>query len=353
MIHGLRFLRMGLAAVVFVAALEASARLDDWIVYGAPPLGVYSDANLYENDGLGKHGKPFGGYRKWQLNEFGYRGPRVEPDRVHIACFGASETFGLYESEGHEYPRQLERELNARVGRTVYQVVNVAYPGQMIPTATLRVPQVVARLHPKLALIYATPSFYVDMPPKGSGRLVRADAVPAFEWRMQGRLENLAKSVLPEGVQTRMREWQIRRSIGSTAAMDRLPEGTIDRFREDLNELVTALRENDAQPVIVTHATIFGAAPSHPNRELLVAWRKFHPALKEEGLLDAEQRVNQAMGDVARRQHVPLIDIASEIPPGSEYFADHEHFNDAGAALMAKLLADGLEPVLHPDVTAR
>ncbi|MBZ5647070.1 MAG: hypothetical protein LAN37_07585 [Acidobacteriia bacterium] len=346
MMKAAKLLRVALGAVIFVLVLELCARLDDHVTFGAPVSGVYSDENLYENDRLGKRGKPNARYRKWQLNEFGYRGPRVEKDRVHIVCFGASETFGLYESEDHEFPRQLERELNARAGRPAFQVVNVAYPGLTLPTATLRVPEIVERIQPRVALIYTTPSFYIDMPPKQSQRVVKVLPPPSFEWRLGERVRNVAKAVLPDAVQTWLRQWQIEHSLGARAAIERLPDGDVKRFGDDLSELLSTLRAHGVEPVVVTHATAFGDDRT-PDRDLLISWRKFHPKLKEEGFLDMERRMNQAMRDAAAAQDVAVIDIAREIPPDRKYFADFEHFTDAGAALMAERLAEGLGPALH------
>ena len=338
-------LRMIIALILFVIALELCARLDDYVMFRASILGVYSSENLYENDQLGKRGKPFARYRKWQLNELGYRGPHLNNDCVHLVTFGASETFGLYESDDKDYPRQLERELNNRAGKPLYQVMNVAYPGQTLPTATLRVPEIVAKVHPQIALIYASPAFYIDAP-ENSHTFARAVNQPVFEFRITDRLHNLAKSVLPEAVQTKLRTWEIQRSIGHRPAIDRLPEEAISRFRDDLTKMITTLHASGVRPVVITHATIFGVVPKNPDHAMLTAWRKFYPQLKEDGFLDLEERTNEAMREVARQQQVTLVDIAREVPPGATYFADFVHFTDVGAAVMAKRLADGIEPLL-------
>jgi lysophospholipase L1-like esterase len=338
-------LRLLLSIAVFLVVLELCARLDDYISYGAPFLGTYSDANLYENDQLGKHGKPFARYRSWQLNEFGYRGPRFDKDRIHIVIFGASETFGLYESNDNEYPRQLERELNTCPQNLIFQVINVAYPGQTLPTATQRIPEIVARIHPRIALIYPSPTFYIDFP-RRPGAPLQAEKPSVFEFRLSGRLQNVIKSLLPESAQTRIRMWLIRRSLGPKPAMDRLPQEPLDRFAEDLVAMVMTLRVNGVEPALVTHATIFGPVQHSPDLAMLVAWRKFYPMLKEDGFLDLELRANQTIRDVAVQQHVTLVDIAGEIPGDRKYFADFVHFTDAGAALMAKGLATGIAPLL-------
>jgi lysophospholipase L1-like esterase len=343
----IHILRTAFAAVLFVFVVEFCARLDDYVTFHAPLLGVYSSDNLYDYDQLGKRGKPFASYRKWQLNEFGYRGPHFDKDRLHVVTFGASETFGLYESENSEYPRQLEHELNKRSGKTLYQVVNVAYPGQTLSTATLRVAEIVSRIHPRVALIYASPAFYIYPPSTQSGEPARLEGPSASKFRISDRLRDIAKTILPESLQTSIRTWEIRRSTDSDPAIDRLPEESINRFREDLTEMVSTLRANGVQPVVITHATVFGAVPRNPDHAMLVAWRKFYPKLKEEGFLDLEQRMNQATREIAVQQHLTLVDMGKEIPPGHEYFADFVHFTDAGAALMAKHIAGTIEPLLR------
>lgn len=342
-----RAIRVVLGLILLVVFLEFCARLYDYIAFRAPILGVYRSENLYENDQLGRRGKPFARYRKWQLNDFGYRGPQFEKDRLHVVTFGSSETFGLYESDGSEYPRQLERELNERAGKPLYQVVNVAYPGETLSAATLRVPEIVGRIHPQIALIYPSPEYYIDITPKRSGEPAQPEKPSAFEFRIGDPLRDIAKASLPKSLQTDLRMWEIRRSIGSDAAMDRVSEEAVDRFREDLTELASTLHANGVRPIVITHATIFGAVPRNPDRAMLIALRKFYPKLKEEGFLDLEQRINQAMREIAMQQYLTLVDMAREIPPGSEYFGDFVHFTDAGAAFMGKHLADTVEPLLR------
>jgi lysophospholipase L1-like esterase len=68
--------------------------------------------------------------------------------------------------------------------------------------------------------------------------------------------------------------------------------------------------------------------------------------LEEDGFLDMERRMNAAIREVAAQEHVPLIDVARDMPRGRTYFADYSHFTSAGAAIMAAHLADGLRPLI-------
>jgi len=69
--------------------------------------------------------------------------------------------------------------------------------------------------------------------------------------------------------------------------------------------------------------------------------------LKEDGFLDMEWRMNDAIRRLAAEQHLALIDAARAISPGKQDFADFSHFTTDGAHSMAIYLANELEPVLR------
>lgn len=343
-------LRCILNFLVIISVLEICARVDDLLSYGAPFWGTYNDQSLYTIDKVGKWGKPGARYERWQLNSLGYRGPELRRGAVRIVCFGASETFGLYEKPDKEYPRQLEEDLNKLVGGDIFQVVNTAYPGETLRTAILRVPQVVSQVHPSYALLYPSFANYISIAPRSEqtsdNSVTLTDRV--FELRIANRIRNLLKSALPEAIQTWLRQREIERDSANISIIEKLPKENVERFREDLTTLIGTLRDHQVDPVLITHATIFGATLSPRDRDLLTAWRKFYPMLKEDGFIDMEQRMNRVMRETAAREKVPLIDAANEIPHSSEYFADFSHFTSAGAGAMAATLAAGLKPVVLP-----
>ncbi len=345
--------RLLVALAIFGLGVEFWARVDDYITYRAPMLGVYNSEGLYTRDSLGRIGKPNARYRKWRLNDLGFRGPEIVPGRVNIICFGASETFGLYESDGREYPRQLEEKLNSRVGKDEFQVINAAYPGESAYTANTRAAQIVAAVHPRVALVYPTPADYIWLPYVDASMKPPASSAPApsphFELRVGERVKTLLKSVIPWSIQTRLRAREIESSAAEFQVMDTLPTENVRRFRDDVATLVKTLRSLGVVPVIVTHASAFSPTPSAADRSMLIAWRKFYPMLKEDGFLDMERRMNAARREIAAEEHVPLIDVAAAIPPTPDVFADFVHFTNRGADIMAQKLADGLLPLLEPE----
>jgi hypothetical protein len=352
--------RWCLGLVIFVIVLEVCARVDDVVTYGAPFLGTYNDEILLQRDSIGKWGKPGARYAKWQLNSLGYRGPELHAGSIRIITMGASETFGLYEAPGEEYPRQLERDLNLWAGRDVFQVVNVAFAGETLPTSILRVPQIAAQIHPSYALIYPDLSSYIWMSLKEQSNTSRSVAHDAsrtgisFDSRLSARVENLLKQTLPVAIQDQLWKISMRREITSRhyVILDLLPEDRFERFRQDLQSLIAALREHEVEPVLVTHATIFSKPLTESDKLSLTHWRKIYPMLKEEGFLDMEQRMNDVIRQTAADEHFPLIDAEEEMPHGPKFFADFVHFTTYGAGVMASILANGLQPILNAQLQA-
>jgi lysophospholipase L1-like esterase len=347
--------RWCLGLVVLVIVLEICARVDDLVTYGAPFFGSYNDEILLQRDNIGKWGKPGARYAKWQLNSLGYRGPELRTGSVRIITMGASETFGLYEAPGEEYPRQLERDLNSAAGKDLFQVVNVAFAGETLPTAILRVPQIVTQIHPSYALIYPDLSSYIWMSVSADKSTANRSSATdvnrtgiSFESRLSGRVENLLKQTLPAAVQNELRKISMQREIAFRhyVVLDRLPEDRVERFRQDLQTLIAVLRDHGVQPVLVTHATIFSDPLTNSDRVYLTHWRKIYPMLEEEGFLDMERRMNDVIRQTAANEHVPLIDADKEMPRGPKYFVDFVHFTTYGAGVMASILANGMQPLL-------
>jgi lysophospholipase L1-like esterase len=341
-----------LSALVALAALELCTRFDDLVSFGAPIWQSYSAENLFQYDSLGKRGRPNSSYKKWRLNSLGFRGPEVQKDRFRIICLGESETFGLYEQPGNEYPAQLERDLNRWAGRDVFQVIDAAIPGQTLVSTAQRVPEIIAQTKPQIAMIYPAPSYYIWLPKMRSGeQLGVVGKRSGFELRIADNFWNLLKEALaklPRRVRIASYEIQINRQVAAlnSPVMDRVPQENVDLFKRDLLGLVQALRASGVQPLLVTHATYFGDNYKTPDRLTLAEWRKIYPMLKETGFLDMENRMSAVMRDLATEQHIPLIDIAKEMPAGPKYFADMVHFTDEGASVMAAKLAEGLEPAI-------
>jgi lysophospholipase L1-like esterase len=331
--------------------LECCARLDDWIVYGAPPFGLYDHSLLEAFDQLGQHGRPYGGYLKWHLNSLGFRGPELDASAIRILCVGSSETFGQYESEGHEWPREVERLLNQRApAGSRYQLVNSGFSGETFPTSLLRLPSRLRIVRPKIVLLYPSLAHYLSLPaaPYSGPPPVQ----PSFRWRMQARIENTLKTGMPVRLQTWLRQRDISRAQASTPQWDDMPLEYRNAFGQDLRKSVELIRNAGAEPVLITHANRFHDRVEPSERFMLISWQRFYPMLRADAFLRMEASMNEVMRQVAQQQRVLLVDAAQAMPRGPAYFGDFVHFTDKGSAIFSQIVAAKLAPTLRAEAPA-
>jgi lysophospholipase L1-like esterase len=385
-------LRIVFCVVVFLATLEALTRLDDHLQYGAPFWGVYDFSLITMRDQYGIIGRPNGRYTRWKVNNWGFRGPAPRSDTIRIVTLGASETFGIAEDDNREYPRQLEERLNQALGTRSVEVINLGMPGSQLYQTVHRLPQIMDQYHPDFVTLYSNPLVYlylirptqiaaavVGPPPtlwlRLRGKMVREihPWVPSRwlalsqniwrkirypdlrQFRIEGRIEELTARSVPAPVLI----WWRRREIDALVRdnrlrpVSRIPDETVGMFRSDLVTLVEFFQTRGVPVLLATHAQRFGDRVSPGEEGWLVYWRSFYPELQEDGFLDLERRMNQAVRDVAREHGAVLVDAAPQVPPGPRYFVDFVHFTNEGADRMAALFAEKLTPLIKPHLKSR
>src|SRR5579862_3997167 len=125
--------------MVFLAAGEIAARLDDWMRWGFSPFSAVPDGQhaLIYLDGPLKRGRPRGKFKQFTLNSYGFRGPEIEKEppsgKQRVMFLGASETFGEFQSNGKDYPGQISAML-ASSKDDRFEIVNGALLGLSCPT---------------------------------------------------------------------------------------------------------------------------------------------------------------------------------------------------------------------------
>jgi hypothetical protein len=333
-------IRLLAALVLFLSAWEVCARVDDAWTEGAPFFGPYDLSVLMTTDEFGIAGRPNARFSKWRMNELGFRGEDVRWDRERIVCVGASETFGMYEPYGMEFPRQLERELNRRAGSERYQVINAGLPGQSLSSFNRRAAAVIRRVRPTAVVLYPSLAIYIDPPPENFVPPA-PPRTPMFRLRIAGKLSSALGDHAPESVQTAARRVAIRAQVRHRAVMDRIPESNVLRFRRDLSRFLDLLAADQVRAVLVTHATRFGASITPADKPMLIAWRALYPTLEEGGFLDMENRLNDAVRSEAAHRGLTLVDAARQLH-GAENFVEFVHFTPRGAGALAHAIADGL-----------
>jgi len=346
-------------ATLFVFSLEIACRIEDWVQFRTPIVArERSQQDLLIRDSLGMHGRPGGRFQKWILNSLGMRGPEVAvakpADVIRVVTTGASETFGLYESPGKEYPRQLEDTLAARFARIGAncpplhaEVLNAAMPGMSLPTVEQDIRLRVAPLKPDFVVIYATPPQYLyDSPPAAAlpDRSSRTASLPAWYAlvpRFADRLRNQFKQILPGWIQDKLRQREIKRMLATHPAgwrFDRAPVDRLAAFQADLSRSVATIRSIGATPVLMTHANRFVGADVADEKSLHL-WEKFYPRAAGRTIVQFDSLARLATIAVAQQSDALIVDLAPALSAThAAAFADYAHFNDVGAAMTAGAL---------------
>ena len=335
-------------ALVIGFSAEVTARTEDFIRRGVPLLSTPDRTrDLVLHDALGIRGRPNGRYGRWQLNSAGFRGPEIARRPVaqchRVMVLGASESFGLYESEGHDYPNQLADRLR---GPTCYEVVNASLFGLTLPGITRLWESWAKEFGARTVVIYPTPAFYLnDRAPAAPGPPPPASSGPPW-WtpRLLGRAVDLFE--YPQFVHRRL---MARQAVALEAEHDRawffesVPQDRVTLFEKDLDALVSSVLAAGAAPVLITHAIGFQRPPAASQLDALETWRLLMGKPRAHVLLEFEDATRQATIRVAARNGITVIDAAGFMNGHDEWFAsDLLHFNDEGAAILAATLASRL-----------
>ncbi len=354
---------IGLAAV-FACVLELACRTEDWVMYRMPFQSRYASLNdLVIRDADGMHGRPSSSFEKWTMNSLGTRGPETTvipaPGTVRVITVGASETFGLRESPGREYPRQLEDSIVARVARgecgagntPKFEVLNAAWAGMGIPTIDQDIRNRLKRLHPDFIFAYPSPAQYLDdevpfaAEPDSAAHIVPPPASNALHLRSVDRGREQLKLLAPEWIKTLIRRSKRADEVRSHPRdwqFTSVPSDRVAAFDLDLRRLIGTIRRIGAEPVLATHGNLYMDRTAR-DAYALVAWEKFYPRATGATIIAFDSVARVTMFRVAADSHVVVVDAAKRLAAApASAFADFVHFTDIGSSHMADVASAGV-----------
>jgi len=339
-----------LLGLLFVATLEVCTRVEAWWRWGAPFWGPYSSEGLQVTDELGTHNRPGARFEKWRINSVGFRGPELSVAKkdgvIRVGVAGASEMFGLYESPDKDVTAQLRLQLDrAAPGR--FEVVNLASAGMSPPRIRELFERWADRFAFDVVVIYPTPAFYLDDdPPRRSvAPSPRPVAPPGLSLRLRDKVWRALRELLPAQLQAWMKRAQIdrvRRAHAPDWVWNAAPPDRVARFDSDLRELVESIERSGARAILATHATRFTSPLRAADDAYMVGWIRFYPRASAEGLLDMEQKTNDALRRIAHDRGLAVVDVQQAVGKDPRHYADFSHFTDEGAALAAEALAGAI-----------
>jgi hypothetical protein len=339
--------------VVFIFVLEASARIDDAVRWGAPVFGRYAHELIQVQDSAGVRNRPGFRFEKWAINSSGFRGPdiaRTPPaGRLRLGVLGASETFGLFEQEGMEFPAQLGAKLEALYPGD-FEVVNFGVAAMSMRAALHYYTSAVSAYEPHIVLFYPTPSFYlITQTPMAADIGAGPSEASVSLLRIKAKTRRLVKEFVPLEIQLAANNairHRARSRHGAEWVWTDVPRDRLDLFEKDLDDLVRTIQGTGTDVVLLTHVNRFvGGAVTREDRFHLSAVAKLFPRASDEVLVAIDSASNHRVRRVAAERGAAIIDLEVLLPSGPRYFADYSHFTDEGARLVADRLAHAIPAI--------
>lgn len=336
--------------VCFLGTIELACRIEQWFLYDAPLLGMYTyDTALFTTDEYGIRGKPNGGYEKWRLNSHGFRGPELsiekQDGKLRIVCLGASETFGLYEGRDKEWPRQLERKLKTQGIEA--EVINAAIAGMSLSQRTIHLQKRLLQLRPDVIVMMLEYGSYAGLTPERlraqrSMRAVLPDHQGIIERiksiRAPVKLKEVAIPMLSPLVQAWLAKWEKavklemrKKDIGERfRSFQHIMPFEVEVFRQDLDDLYHVTQSAGSRLVLLSPAMWM---TEENLSSMYLSW----PYIDESWWHEARVRMGEEAREFARTEHIQYLDLNQAIK-GQEagWMVDMLHFNDGGAWQVAQ-----------------
>lgn len=359
-----KILRYLAAIALFCIFMELTARFDDWLKYDAPFWGTYSSLRLRSWDDEGTRiNIPGGDFEKWKNNSFGFRGPEIsvekKPGVTRIVCLGASESYGLYESPGMEWPAQLRKNLDS----AKYEVINVASVGLPMVQYVDYLRKYVLKFSPDAAILYIEPVSYVAARERAINNPESVIKNPKQQQaaRQQGirgklntwfrtipKLQRAIKQFLPKSIMAEYNRRTAEKMVKSAERiylkgmkpLDDVPQEIIEEYKTELKKIITLLQAHNCQPILCTYPSLIDGGMTEENMTKLLEARRFVVELSLDGMANSARRLNDANRVVAEEEDVSLIELENAVPRTSTYFADNVHYTDAGAEIVAQKVAE-------------
>lgn len=343
---------IGFAATVLVS-LELTVRFDDWSQFDVPllarPIGL---DDLAVRDSLGLHARPSTQFRQFRINSLGFRGAEVDLKSKRgtlVVASGASETFGLYEKNGGEWPRQMEDSLRA-CGADV-TVLNAAFAGMSLPTVEQDFMLRLKSMNPAVVVYYPTPMQYLStLPLRATPPSTEPPRdLPVLRSRALPRFRDALKRAVPDPVLNALRGLLLQRSRGAsgTVPAQQVEGFRVAAFESDLRRLIGIYRAAGVTPVLVIHRNRFAEMQSQEARMWLRAWERFYPRYTGEAIVRFDSAAALRVLAVGTDSAVTVVDPLDGLRSiGSAAFSDYSHLTSNGAAIVGGLAARALRGAL-------
>lgn len=355
---------------LFLVTIEICSRIDDKIKYSAPFLSNYSHNMLTSRDSDGvRYNVPNARFEKWKNNSIGFRGNEIQLNKkegvIRVACMGTSESYGLYENEGNEWPEKLNQHLNSYKN---IEVINTSVVGLRLRMLKQYLQNYVFRVNPDIIIIFINPysvargferkhKIQANKNNLDSNRTSKS--LPTIEKKITlstvvsnarclPKIKQSIKKIVPTKL---LRKYQLldtlkqleqietERLKGKTP-LDDISESHLVEFENQLHEIVDFVKMYNVSPILCTYPSLISKESIQKYPEIILDYRKFFVEFSTIGLLNISNRYNKIVELYAEKNQIEFIDLNKILNNDIEYFADNVHYTNLGATLIAETISE-------------
>ena len=297
-------------------------------------------------------------------NSLGFRGPNAPAnfaEHLTIITVGGSTSECCYLSDGKTWPHHLSNRLLQSFDKL--WVNNAGLDGHSTFGHTVLMRDYITDLQPKVVV------FLVGINDVGRAGPQRRDnriLKHSDEGGIKGVLKTganyseimlvclniiRARQAHDRGIDHRNIDLKTRPSLEQTAeqiddALAAHSPAFLAGYQQRLENLIRIAQVSNIEPVLVTQPSLLGMGIDPKTGINLATLETFE---ERSGALDWKllEKYNGITRQVAADGDIPLIDLAKKMPKSSEFFYDFYHFNDAGAEVVAEIIASDLAAVLE------
>jgi lysophospholipase L1-like esterase len=295
----------------------------------------------------------------YQRNSIGLRGeepPVPFEDHLSIIAIGGSTTECMLISEGKTWENVLEKKLQTKFPGC--WINNAGFSGHSTFGHLILLRDYIIALKPRICLFTV-----------GVNDIARTDlrfhdtefTMTNQKWVLAlARKSRLANAVLSLYRNHLAKEKNVADNYGfklignaSMVLPDSVIEKAITRERSLLNgyaqrlqQLIQLCRSNKIEPVFITQPSLMGEGKDDITNVDLASY-KLNDSTNGRLYWRKVELYNNETLKVAADSGLLTIDVANQLPKSSAYFYDAIHFNIAGCAAVADLIAQKLDPYLQ------
>lgn len=294
------------------------------------------------------------------INAQGYKGPdfRVEkdPGTIRILFLGGSMVWTTDASDGEDWPALAGRELEAR-GFDQVEVMNAGVPGHASWDSLGRYYGELWMYQPDIVVICHA---WNDL------KLIKAarEGISLFRWlrpyrpsqnphvTYQNALDRFLGETSQVYVRLRSRYYAWKIPFGSegiveeTQLSEDFDPAALEQYRLNINLIADAVLHTGGRPVFLTQPTLAVADLPESDRDQI---RYQYVGLSHEGLSEAFAECRDILLEIGEARGIAVIDAYSELSGQPEKFMDHVHVSAEGARDVARIVAEGLAPMLEAE----